>query len=87
MQTVCVMKTDRIMKRSMELLAMLMIGDGVLAAIGPRRHVTLWMSRGSTSRWNRRLSWFAEHRGATRAIGVTELVVGFALARWQWRSR
>jgi hypothetical protein len=87
MQRVSLMKSDKTMKRALEILAMMMIGDGVLAAFGPRRHVTLWRGRARGSGWNRMLTWFAEHRKGTRVIGAVEIVAGLALARGQsWRA-
>ncbi len=81
------MKAERTIKRTVEVLAMTMIGDGVLAVIGPRRHVTLWKPRDGASWWNRMLRWFVQHRRATRAIGAVEIVAGVALAQRQWRTR
>ena len=81
------MNAKTTMKRTLEVLAMTMIGDGVLALIGPRRHVTLWTPRDRASRWNRMMTWFVQHRRGTRAIGAVEIVAGVALARRQWRTR
>jgi hypothetical protein len=86
MQPVHAMKPASTTKRALEILAMMMIGDGMLAAIGPRRHVLLWRGRTRGSRWNRMLAYFVEHRRGTRAIGAIEIALGLALARWQWRS-
>ena len=60
---------------------MMMIGDGVLAALSPRSHVNLW-KRGP-ARWERLMGTFAEHATLTRVIGGAEAAIGIALARRQ----
>ena len=86
----CVMVRDvkprSVMKplRLLELVAMTLIGDGVLALIGPRRHVAMW--RGRSRRWNEMIETFLERPQLTRAIATAEVLGGVALAHRQWRS-
>lgn len=70
--------------RILEVVAMTMIGDGVLALVGPCRHAALW--RGRSRRWNRMLDTFIERPQLTRAVGALEAAAGVALASWQWRT-
>ncbi len=65
--------------RASELAAMAMIGDGVLGAVMPERHVTRWIM--GPERW-RPLRVFADHPGLTRAIGAAEAAAGI----W-WANR
>jgi hypothetical protein len=67
--------------RGKELLAMCMIGDGVLAVIDPRRHVRLW-ERGPEV-WERTMRPFAQRPTLTRLIGLAEAAVGVWLGRRQ----
>jgi hypothetical protein len=66
------------MRRAGELGAMMMIGDGMLAAAWPKEHVRLWQS--GPRLWRKILEPFASRPGMTRALGVAEMAVGAALA-------
>lgn len=57
-----------------EFAAMVMIGDGVLAAVMPESHVTRWMQ--GPPGWQRAMCGFAEHPTLTRALGVAEAALG-----------
>jgi hypothetical protein len=52
------------MRRIAELVAMLMIGEGVLAIIAPRRHSLLWEY--GPEGYKRAIEAFAEHPTLTR---------------------
>lgn len=68
------------MRRILWFLALILIGDGVVAAVMPQRHADRW-SRGPA--WYRRLMRpFADHPQATRALGLGEA----AGAVW-WTTR
>ena len=68
------------MRRFYWTLALLLVGDGVVAAVMPNRHMRRW-TRGP--RWYRRIMRpFAEHAETTRALGVAE-----ALGALWWTSR
>ncbi len=69
-------------KRLAEVLAMAMIGDGVLALLFPRKHVALW--RGGPRWYDRTLDAFLDHPDATRALGGLEAGLGVWLAYRQW---
>jgi len=71
------------MRKLKELLAMVLVGDGVLALLAPSRHSVLW--RGGSPRWNRVMYGFAEHPWLTRALAAAELASGIALASRQWQ--
>lgn len=68
-------------RRSFETVAMLMIGDGLLAMIWPRGHVSIW--RNGPPAWRRMFDVFAERPALTAAVGAAETVVGLWLARSQ----
>lgn len=57
-----------------EFAAMVMIGDGVLAAVMPESHVTRWMQ--GPPGWQGAMRWFAERPILTRAMGVAEAALG-----------
>ena len=68
------------MRRILWSLALVAVGDGVVTAVMPRRHVARW-SQGP--QWYRRaMRPFAAHSEATRAFGFVEA----ALALW-WTHR
>ncbi|MFN3522157.1 MAG: hypothetical protein ACK4YQ_07900 [Phenylobacterium sp.] len=68
-------------RRTFETLGMMMIGDGVLAMIEPRRHVALW--RTGPPSWSRALRYFEERPALTAALGLVEVGLGLWLARGQ----
>ena len=68
------------MRRILWTVAILLVGDGVVAALIPSRHMRRW-ARGPS--WYRTaMRPFAEHPRATRALGALEAVG----ALW-WTSR
>ncbi len=67
--------------RGNEVLAMCLIGDGVLTAIDPRRHLHLWQ-RGPEA-WEQVVEPFAERPALTRLLGVAEVALGVWLGRRQ----
>jgi hypothetical protein len=72
------------MKMSAELLAIMMVGDGMLALTQPRRHMRLW-NAGPTP--YRKLATFFEGRpGLTMAVGAGLVVLGLWLASGQDRE-
>ena len=52
--------------RIVESLAMLAIGDGVLAALFPVEHCARW----EAGPWAPMMGWFRQRPGLTRAVGV-----------------
>jgi hypothetical protein len=72
-------------RRGLETLAMLMIGDGLLALAWPRGHVSVW--RRGPAGWRRFLDYFAERPMLIAGVGAAEAVAGFWLARRQARRR
>lgn len=65
-------------QRAKECVAMLMIGDGMLAMIEPERHCLVW--RAGPRFWQAMLDPFIEHPNVTRAVGAAELALGCWLA-------
>jgi hypothetical protein len=65
----------------LETLAMLMIGDSVLALISPRRHVALWIS--GPGFWQRTVTPLLRRPNLVRTLGLAGLVAGVWLA---WRE-
>jgi len=63
-----------------ETLAMGLVGDGIIAAAMPERHVMLWEFGPS---WQRRaVRWTAQRPWLVRMIALTEAA---AAAFWIWR--
>ncbi len=60
------------------LLAMMLIGDGVLAVLRPHRDALTW-SMGPAA-WKALMRYLSDHPDTLRAIGATEIVMGFVLA-------
>ena len=68
-------------KRLLELGGLILIGDGLMGLLHPRRHSLLWhcgpeLAKAMTEE-------LAEHPKTARAIYATELAVGVALASLQ----
>jgi uncharacterized protein YjeT (DUF2065 family) len=64
-------------KRIIDSLALMMIGDGLLAAVIPNRYARLW-NRGPRF-WRAMIRPFVECEQLTRWTGVAELVAGVLL--------
>jgi hypothetical protein len=69
--------------RTVEAAAMLMIGDGVLAAIAPTRHSLLWTTSG---RFGQLVHWFTERPQFVRTLGLLGVAAGVYLANRQWSA-
>lgn len=69
-------------QRIKETVAMMMIGDGLLALAEPERHCQLWMA--GPQFWQRAVEPFVENPPLARALGAVELVAGFWLASRQY---
>ncbi len=65
-------------KRLLNLAAMMLVGDGVLTTLRPRREARLW--KAGPQFHQRLMEGFAEHRQLARAAALCELGVGFWLA-------
>jgi hypothetical protein len=68
-------------RRILEVVAMMMIGDGMIGLIAPRRHVLLW--DGGPRIWRRVTESCVRHTSMTRTIGLVSLVGGLLLASRQ----
>lgn len=64
-----------------ESFAMMMIGDGLLCLVNPKRHVLLW-SRGPQF-WQNAMESFAANPNTTRLAGAAEIAFGIWLATRQ----
>ena len=71
--------------RWLELLAVTMIGDGVLGVVQPHRHVALW--RRGPAAWRAMFDIFAERPALTRCFGAAETAFGLWLAAQQHDRR
>jgi hypothetical protein len=69
-------------KRIKELVAIVMIGDGVLSFAAPRRYTLLWEI--GPEGFKRAIEAFAEHPTLTRVLGAAEAGLGFGLAFRQY---
>ncbi|MEG3093200.1 hypothetical protein [Sphingomonas sp. PB1R3] len=65
-------------RRSAEMAAVFMIGDGLLGLLQPTRHVDLW--RSDVAAVDGLVRPFAGHPGRRRAYGLVQLAAGLALA-------
>lgn len=65
-------------KRSAEMAAVFMIGDGLLGLLQPKRHVALW--RSDVAAVDALVRPFGGHPGRRRAYGLVQLAAGIALA-------
>ena len=61
-----------------ESFAMLMIGDGVLCVLNPKRHSRRWKE--GPQFWRDAMENLAQNPTATRAFGVAEIALGVWLA-------
>ncbi|MEW6638616.1 MAG: hypothetical protein AB1425_17580 [Actinomycetota bacterium] len=71
-------------KRFTELIAMLAIGDGVIALVAPRRHSLLW--RFGPEGYRRAMEAFAERPALTRVLAAVEVAGGLWLALRQYED-
>lgn len=72
------MNNNSITKRGLEVLGLLMIGEGIVGLIRPRRYSLLWKV-GPT--WLRdSMDVLAAHRDATRLLCAAEIAAGLWLA-------
>jgi hypothetical protein len=65
-------------RRIFELLATVLIGDGVVFLYNPRSHMLIWIDLLDLPVWQRFVRWFADHPNVGRLTGAAEL----ALASW-----
>ena len=65
-------------RRTAEMAAMFMIGDGLLGLLQPRRHVGLWRSQ--VAAVDGVVRPFAGRPGRRRAYGLVQVAAGVALA-------
>lgn len=66
------------LKLSAEMLAIVMVGDGVIALTQPRRHMQLWNA--GPEPWRNLVSYFEERPLLTRAVGLASIGLGLWLA-------
>jgi hypothetical protein len=75
------MKQELITKRLVELAGLILIGDGLMGLLRPRRHSLLWhfgpeLAKAMTEE-------LADHPKTSRAIYAAELALGIVLASTQ----
>jgi hypothetical protein len=73
------------LKRTAEMAAVFMIGDGLLGLLQPKRHVDLWTS--DVTAVDLLIRPFKGHAGRRRAYGLVQLAAGVALASRLRRQR
>lgn len=66
------------LRRTAEMAATFMIGDGLLGLLQPTRHVGLWRSR--VAAIDLLVRPFGDRPGRRRAYGLLQLAAGLALA-------
>lgn len=67
--------------RTLEVLALTMIGDGVLALLQPERHMLLW--RRGPRPWREVSQYFLDRPALTRVVGLACVAGGLWLANRQ----
>lgn len=72
------MKANCMARRGLELLGLMMIGEGMIALLHPRRYSLFWKI--GPAPLQDFLETLAAHRGITRALCIGEIAVGFWLA-------
>lgn len=72
------------LRRSAEMAAVFMIGDGLLGVLQPTRHVELW--RSDVVAVDGLVRPFAGHPGRRRAYGVLQIGAGLVLASFLRRK-
>lgn len=68
-------------ERIKEVIAILLVGDGVVALVNPFRHSLLW--RSGPGLWERLMDPFVETPALTRWLGALEAAAGLWLASRQ----
>lgn len=66
------------LKRTAEMAAVFMIGDGLLGLVNPNRHVQLW--RSDVGAVDALVRPFADRPGRRRAYGLLQVSAGLLLA-------
>ncbi len=75
------MDSATLRKQGLEVLGMLMVGDGVMTALQLDRHLKLW--RGWSGATDRCIDAFLRWPNLTRFLGVVEFSAGVALSAFQ----
>jgi hypothetical protein len=73
------------LRRSAEMAAVFMIGDGLLGLLQPRRHVELW--RSEVTAVDLLVRPFGDHPGRRRLYGAAQIAAGVLLASRLRRRR
>lgn len=68
------MSNGLVSRRISEMVGMLAVGDGVIAALVPVEHIRLW--RGGPQLWTDTLDFFAQHPTLTRVFAAGEIAFG-----------
>jgi hypothetical protein len=72
------MKTSTIATRSLEVIALAMIGEGIVGLLRPRRYLLFW---NIGPEWLRKTAKsLADHQDATRLMCVGEIALGLWIA-------
>lgn len=66
------------MKQLREIVGIALIGDGVVGALIPHRHVARWNA--GPALWQRTLAPLAGHPQRTRVVAIAELAAGLWIA-------
>ncbi|MBW6525368.1 hypothetical protein KZ813_00785 [Sphingomonas sp. RHCKR7] len=73
--------TRLLARRTVEMAAVFMIGDGMLGLLQPRRHVALWQERALGA--EALVAPFVGRPGRRRAYALLQIAAGIALAARQ----
>ena len=71
-------------RRIKELLAAVLIGDGIITLLRPRQHSLLWWAPLPGVR--QLMTWCAEHPNASRLIGAAQIAFALWLDARQYRD-
>jgi hypothetical protein len=69
-------------RRVKECVGLMMIGDGALCLLFPKRHVGLW--QGGPRVWRQAMEPFVDRPGLTRSLGAVSVFLGTWLAQRQY---
>lgn len=72
-------------RKTLALLGILMIGDAVAYASGPKRYIRLW-SWEKGPRWYKRMMEAASNRRLGALLGTTEAIMGLGALRLAERA-
>jgi hypothetical protein len=75
--------STKALSRVQQVVGIMMLGDGLLAAMRPKGHVGLWRMAGAPKFWNRTVLEMRNRPGLVRGLGIAAAATGAYLG---WRA-